>query len=242
MVALDTASSDRLASLEANATRAGTLIVLDHHATNPGFGHVLVLDPAASSTAEIAFRLVERIGIALTPAAAAALYAGVVTDTGRFQYQAVRPETLRLAAELRTHPFDHARLAQMLFEDNSFRYLRLMAVALERLTLVPKARLVWTHLRAADLVASGVSITETDDLIDVIRTAREADVACVFKEQQGGKLKASLRSRGGTDVGAIAQAFGGGGHRLAAGYTSALGLEGSVAALVAAIRGAEVPA
>jgi bifunctional oligoribonuclease and PAP phosphatase NrnA len=242
MVALDTASPDRLAALLPNAERAGVLVVLDHHASNPGFGDVLILDPAATSTAEVAYRLMGRIGGAIPDQAAAFLYAGMITDTGRFQYQAVTPETLRVAADLRTFGFDHARLARALYEDSSIAALRLTGRALERLTLVPEADLIWTHLTHADLAATGAQLSETDDLVDAVRMAREADVACVIKEQRDGKLKVSLRSRGATDVGGVAVALGGGGHRLAAGYTSRVNLEGSVRALIDAlhaVRGAE---
>jgi phosphoesterase RecJ-like protein len=235
MVALDTASSDRLGVLEANAKRATELIVFDHHRTNPGFGSILVLDPTASSTAELVFRAIERMGGELPDAAAAWLYAGVVADTGRFQYEMTTPETLRVAAELRRHTFDHARMGQALFEDNSIAYLRATSTALERIAFVPEASLLWTYLTQADLAASGAGATDTDDLIDVLRTAREADVAGILKQQKDGRFKVSLRSRGGTDVGSVALAFGGGGHRLAAGYTAAGGLEESARLLVEAL-------
>jgi len=232
MVALDTASPDRLGVLEANAKKAREVIVFDHHKTNAGFGSIVVLDPSASSTAELVFRVVERMGGDLPDSAAACLYAGVVADTGRFQYEMTTPETLRVAAALRRHPFDHARMGQALFEDNSVGYLRAAALALERVTHVPEASLLWTYLTQADLANAGAAIAETDDLIDVLRTAREADVACVLKQQRDGRFKVSLRSRGGTDVGSVALAFGGGGHRLAAGYTSNTGLEESARLLV----------
>jgi phosphoesterase RecJ-like protein len=235
MVCLDTASSDRLGVLSAQLARAGEVVVIDHHKTNPGFGSILVLDPAASSTAELVVRLVERMGGEFTDEAAALLYAGIVTDTGRFQYEATTPETLRVAALLRARSFDHARLAQALFEQSSVGYLRLLGVALGRIQLDPAANLVWTYLTQTDLSSSGVDITETDDLIDVVRTASEADVSCVLKQQRDGRFKVSLRSRGATDVGAIALANGGGGHRLAAGYTSETGLEDSVNAIVQAL-------
>jgi phosphoesterase RecJ-like protein len=176
------------------------------------------------------------MGRTLRDEAAACLYAGVVTDTGRFQYQAVTPETLRVGADLREYRFDHARLAQHLFEDNTLPYLKVMAVALDRLTLVPEVSLVWTHLTKDDLAATSVTLQDTDDLIDVVRTAREADVACVIKQQRDGRFKVSLRSRGSTDVAAVAQAFGGGGHRLAAGYTSKTALQPTADALVEALR------
>lgn len=236
LVALDTASPDRLGVLAENAERAAQVIVVDHHRTNPGFGSIVVLDPAASSTAELVFRLVQRMGGGLPDEAAACLYAGLVTDTGRFQYEATSPETLRVAAELRSHRFDHSRMSQALFEDNTLGYLRVLAAALARLVHDPEASLAWTYVTQADLARVSVAMSDTDDLIDIVRTAREADVACVLKQQRDGRFKVSLRSRGGTDVGSIAQAFGGGGHRLAAGYTSASGVEGAVRSLVQALK------
>jgi phosphoesterase RecJ-like protein len=159
-----------------------------------------------------------------------------VTDTGRFQYEATTPETLRVAAELRRHPFDHAALGQAFFEDGSLSYLRLLSTALDRVTHVPDVDLVWTYVTQADLVRAGIELGDLDDLIDVIRTAREADVACVVKQQRDGRFRVSLRSRRATDVGSIAAAFGGGGHRLAAGYTARGGLEEAAGQLVDALR------
>jgi len=236
MVALDTASPDRLGGLAARAQKARECVVVDHHRTNPGFGTVVVLDPDASSTCELVFRLTDRIQGDLPDGAAAWLYAGLLTDTGRFQYQATTPESLRVAAALREHDFDHARLGQVLFEDSSLGYLRALAIALARVVHLPEADLVWTYLTQADLAELGASMGETDDLIDVVRTAREADVTCVVKQQRDGRFKVSLRSKGATDVGSVAAAFGGGGHRLAAGYTSDVGPEASVETLVRALR------
>jgi phosphoesterase RecJ-like protein len=236
MVALDTASPDRLGMLAGHAKRAGEVVVVDHHRTNPGFGSVVVLDPEASSTAEIAFRLIERMGGDLPDRAAACLYAGIITDTGRFQYGATTPETLRVAAALRSHPFDHVAMGQALFEDGSMGWLQVLAVALERATLQPQDDLVWTYLLQGDIRRQAISMADTDDLIDVVRTAREADVACVVKQQRDGYFKVSLRSKGATDVGSIALSFGGGGHRLAAGYTSRTGVEETIRALTAALR------
>src|SRR5205823_6313617 len=115
MVTCDCASSDRLVSLLAPAQRAKELIWIDHHRSNEGLGTIPLIDPDASSTCELVFLLAERIGGELPDDAAVCLYAGLVTDTGRFQYEAVRPDTLRVAARLREHPFDHARLVQGLY-------------------------------------------------------------------------------------------------------------------------------
>ncbi|HEX9377094.1 MAG TPA: bifunctional oligoribonuclease/PAP phosphatase NrnA [Actinomycetota bacterium] len=236
MVTLDCASEDRLGQLQARAAKATEVVWIDHHATNPGLGTVSVIDPAASSTAELVWRLLKVVGGEIPVESALCLYAGLVTDTGRFQYQSVTPATLELAGELRRFPFDHARLAQALFEDNRLAYLRLLGTALHRLELDEEAGLLWTYLTQADLQQAGLGVGETDDLIDVIRTAREADVAAVLKQQRDGRFKVSMRSRGDHDVAAVAGAFGGGGHRLAAGFTAKTGLEDTVRDLAARLR------
>jgi phosphoesterase RecJ-like protein len=99
---------------------------------------------------------------------------------------------------------------------------------------------VWTYVTQADLAAAGVGPGETDDLIDVIRTDRDVDVAALVKQQPDGRFKVSVRSRGGHDLAAVATAFGGGGHRLAAGYTSNDGPSETVERLVTALRGERV--
>ena len=235
MVTCDVASLDRLASLGGAAVRAKTLIWIDHHVTNDGLGTIPIVDPSASSTCELVWRLVKELGGEIQIETAMCLYAGLVTDTGRFQYEAVKPDTLRLAAELREFPFEHTRLVQALYEDNGVAYLGLLGIALGRVRVEPGADLVWTYLTRADLEAADVLPGETDDLIDVVRTAREADVAAVIKQQRDGQFKVSLRSRGGHDVAAAASRFGGGGHRLASGYTSSQGLVATVESLKGAL-------
>ena len=238
LVTLDAAHLDRLGGLQHFLDKAATTICIDHHRTNPGFGTVHLIDPDAAATAQIVLRLIERMGGQLSPAVATCLYAGLVTDTGRFQYEAATPEVLRAAATLREQAFDHAALAQALYEDSSLAYLRLLGVALARTEHVPNRALVYTYLTRKDLKEHQVPIQETDDLIDIVRSARETDVAAVLKEQREGGFKVSLRSRGKTDVASVAERFGGGGHRLAAGYSFAGPLEDAVASLVEALPAA----
>jgi phosphoesterase RecJ-like protein len=238
MVTCDCASFDRLAMLGHAASRARELIWIDHHRSNDGHGTIRLVDPAASSTCEMVGRLIDVMGGTMTADVAACLYAGLVTDTGRFQYQATTPETLRFAARLREHDFDHSAMVQALYEDNPRPFLEVLGIALGRLQHVPEVDLVWTYLLQEDMRAHDVHPAETDDLIDVIRTARDTDVAAVLKQQRDGHFKVSVRSRGRHDLAAAAAAFGGGGHRLAAGYTSQHGPAGTIERLVAVLAGA----
>jgi phosphoesterase RecJ-like protein len=236
MVTCDCASFDRLGALGGPASRSRELIWIDHHRSNDGSGTIRLVDGAASSTCELVLRMIDAMGGPVERDVAICLYAGLVTDTGRFQYQATTPETLRIAARLREHDFDHAALVRALYEDQEPGALRLLGVALGRMTEVADPGVVWTYVTQADFAEARVGPADTDDLIDVLRTARGPDVAVVLKQQRDGRFKVSMRSRGAHDLSAVAAAFGGGGHRLAAGYTSEHGPQGTIDELVSALR------
>jgi phosphoesterase RecJ-like protein len=236
MVVFDVASPDRLGELAGPAGRAGTLIVVDHHASNAGFGDIVVIDPGASSAAQLAFYLIRELGWPLDPAVATALLTGIVSDTGRFQYSSTDGETLRVAADLLEAGAQPDEIGQQLFESAPFGYLHATAAVLSRALLEPDLHFVWSVLYAADLEAAGIGPEDTDALIDDLRIAREADVTLLAKEDERG-WKLSLRSRGRVDVGSIALDLGGGGHHNAAGCTVPGSLEAAVDAIRSRLRG-----
>jgi len=238
MVTCDCAAFDRLGVLGAAADAATELIWIDHHRSNDGRGTIRLVDPDASSTCEVVARLLDAIGGDISDESAICLYAGLVTDTGRFQYEAATPETLRLAARLREHPFDHARLSQVLYENNRAAYLDVLGVAMDRAELDAADGLVWTYVLWSDFERAGADPSVADDLIDVLRATRDADTAALVKQQRDGRFKVSVRSRGARDLSAVAAAFGGGGHRLAAGYTSDVGPAETIRRLREAVTGA----
>jgi phosphoesterase RecJ-like protein len=106
-----------------------------------------------------------------------------------------------------------------LYEESPFAYLHVAGAVLSRAELVPEVSLVWSRLKPEDLAAVGIGYEQADGLIDLIRVAEEAEVACLLRELGEGKTKGSLRSRGAADVGAVAAGLGGGGHHNAAGFT-----------------------
>ncbi|NNC91383.1 MAG: bifunctional oligoribonuclease/PAP phosphatase NrnA [Acidimicrobiia bacterium] len=220
MVTFDAADRSRLGSLAAASEAAGTLIVVDHHVTNAGFGHINLIDGQAAASAIIAYDLIRRLDWPLDEEAALALLLGVVTDTGRFQYSNTSSRTFRVAADLVEAGAHPEAIGQMVYEHAPFGFLAVAGAVQQRAVLEPEISLVWSELRAADIDAAGITAVETEGLIDYIRIAREVDVAILFTEVPEG-TKASLRSRAQVDVGELAAAFGGGGHARAAGFTVA---------------------
>lgn len=235
MVTFDCGSMQRLGDLAIPAQAAGTLVVLDHHASNDRFGSVNVVDTGAAATAVVVRELARRLGWPLTRDAALCLYTGLVTDTGRFQYDNTTPAVFELAQELATFDLPIAEITRQLFEEHSFRYLKMVGACLARAELDRELGFVATWVTNFDLDGFDVSIDETEGLIDLVRRTSEAEVACVCKETAEG-IRVSLRSVSDLDVGAVAARFGGGGHQYAAGFVAPYPVTGVLEGIKAAIR------
>ena len=224
MVTFDVASVDRLGLLAGRARSAGTLIVLDHHGSNPGFGTVNLIDPSAAATAVLAARLIDLLGVPFTVPIASGLYTGLVTDTGSFRFSTT-PQVHRLAARLIEAGVDPDAFARELLDRAPFGFLRVLSAALGRAVLEPGEAgghgLVWTTVTRQDRAAAGEMPYEVaESVIDVVRRTGEAEVAVVFKEADDGCWHVSVRSKELVDVARACVALGGGGHSRAAGFTT----------------------
>lgn len=235
-LAVDCAGADRLGRLRERMEKAGALINLDHHTSNTRFGAVNVIDETASSSAELVLQLLVRMGAEITRDVATCLYTGLVTDAGRFSYASVTPRTHATAAFLLQRGVPVDEISQRLYESFPFPFLKVLGRVLERARLETDPPVVVSHVTQDDLRECGIVMDDTDELINTLRAIRGCDVALLLKELEDGNWKGSLRSKGGTDVQAIASRLGGGGHRLAAGFTSEQGLEETVEAVRAALR------
>jgi bifunctional oligoribonuclease and PAP phosphatase NrnA len=229
MLTFDCGSMNRLGDLEASAKSAGQLIVIDHHISNDRYGSINVIDPDAAASGSLVHRLIGALGLPLNREAAVCLYAALVCDTGRFQYDTTTPAVFDMARELAEFDVPISSLSRSLFEEHRFAYLQLLGDVLGRARLVPERRFVWTSVTQRDLRDHDVTMEEVEGLIDIVRRTSEAEVACVLKEEADGSVRVSLRSLSDVDVRCIAEAEGGGGHRFAAGFTSADSVDDVVA-------------
>ena len=229
LVVLDTSSRDRLGVLAELPERSGGVVVIDHHAHSgehpdtrlPG---VHLVDAASAATAVVVEELLQRMSVDLDATTATLLYVGLVTDTGSFQHSVTTDAVHGVAARLLEAGVQPDVVARRLWGTKPFAFQHVLGAALTRAELEAEAAggrgLVWTVVAQEELRHTGLSLDDVESVIDIIRSAREADVAVVLKEDVDGSFRVSTRSRGGTDVGAVCVALGGGGHRLAAGFTS----------------------
>jgi phosphoesterase RecJ-like protein len=229
MMTFDCGSMNRLGDLEASAKSAGQLVVIDHHISNDRYGSINVIDPDAAASGSLVHRLIGALGLPLNRDAAVCLYAALVCDTGRFQYDTTTPAVFDMARELMEFDVPVSSLSRSLFEEHRFAYLQLLSDVLGRAQLVPERRFVWTSVTQHDLREHDVTIEEVEGLIDIVRRTAEAEVSCVLKEEADRSVRVSLRSLGDVDVRRIAELEGGGGHRFAAGFTSPDSVDETVA-------------
>ncbi|MDG4779761.1 bifunctional oligoribonuclease/PAP phosphatase NrnA [Micromonospora sp. WMMD961] len=237
VICFDAASESRLGELAGRLSSAGGALVLDHHASNPGFGTVNLVDPSAAATSVVAEQLLTRLGVVVDRAIAECLYVALTTDTGSFRFAATTPAVHEMAARLLATGISPGDISRRVFDTRPFGAVRLFGDVLGRAQLEPAAAggqgLVWTFATLDDLARHDQRPYVLEALIDSVRCTAEADVGCVLKQTTSGEWAVSMRSKGAVDVSRVAVALGGGGHTFAAGFTG----RGSVEQVVESIRG-----
>ena len=215
--ALDTVA-DRLGEAQPYFEKAGKRINIDHHVSNVnGCGDVNFVDPHASSTSELIYRLVGKEG--LDREIAQALYMGMAHDTGCFQYSCTSPDTLRAAADLISFGFDFSRLIQETFFEKTYLQAQILGRALLESIRFMDGRCVVSVLSRKILDFYGAGPQDLEGIVSQLRGITGVECAIFMYETRVQEYKVSLRSSEKVDVAAIASYFGGGGHVRAAGCT-----------------------
>ncbi len=224
LIAVDCAKVDRIGPDRAPEERARLVVNIDHHHDNSRFGDINLIAPEASSTGELLRDVFRELGVELTAEIAEPLYIALVTDTGRFQYSSTTPKSYRLAAELIEAGADFHAVFKQVYESLELAKLKLLARALDRTRVLEGGRMIVSHLLRTDFAEVGAVEAYSEGIIDFLRAVEGAELAVLIREpprDTGPARRVSLRSSiDELDVSAIARAFGGGGHRQAAGFSS----------------------
>lgn len=198
---------------------AGKRVVIDHHATQDDLGATQFVTTSAEANCRLIYEAVRALGYTPDPVAAQALFIGLATDTGWFRHGNTRPDSFELAGELARLGVNATEVYRRIYESSQLGRLRLSGVVLERATPFLQGYVVGSEILIGDWDRVGARREDAEDLIDFIRVLDGTDIAFVLVERELGETRASLRSRGATDVAKLAQTFGGGGHKNAAGFT-----------------------
>jgi phosphoesterase RecJ-like protein len=218
VVATDCAAHDRLGRCADHIEHRGKFINIDHHASNTKYADLNWVSPREPSTGELIFDLCRWAGWKITQPMANCLFTAVSTDTGSFQYPSTTPETLITAAELVESGAELGRICQEVYQSYPLTRVKLLRHVYSKFRLTHGERTAYFWLRQRDYSRAGASTEESEGLIDHIRAIEGVEVAVVFEQAADDQTRVSWRSKNArVDVAAIAQQFGGGGHKAAAG-------------------------
>ena len=197
-----------------------TVINIDHHITNEGYGDLNHVEDVAAAS-ELIYRLLKQMKVPLDEEMADALYTGISTDTGSFQFSNVTSETHQILSELYQYPYSYANIARRVHHEKTLMQMKMYGAAIGSTTLLNDGTIAWTVLNHKTIDQYGGDINISDDIANIGTNIKGVDISVTLKEVEKDTYRVSLRasSKCDFDVSSIAKSHNGGGHNKASGFT-----------------------
>jgi bifunctional oligoribonuclease and PAP phosphatase NrnA len=238
VVGIEAASMERMEPIWTNAKArlgAATLLNIDHHMSNTGYGDERIFDPHGASVCEVLYRLLGELGWAIDDTIAYCLLTGVVGDTRSFRTSSTTPDTLRVASELIALGAPLNRVSDSVHKHRTAAELAVWGDVLARTR--SEDRILWTSVSDADVRRRGLTIEQIDGIVEFLSDTRDVAASVVFKLHADGRIRLSMRSDGSVDLTKVARLWNGGGHPQASGATlTGVTLEEAEQAVIGAIK------
>ncbi len=235
-VLVDLDALNRLSTVRPFFESCKRTVLIDHHVPHESPGDLRIVDSHSPATASILTNLLLEVEGAVTREVATCLLVGILTDTGGFRYRNTTPEALKQAAVLVEKGANIVEVAEEVYQTKELAAVKLQAAAIDRMQLAENGRLAWSTLPLEVFAETGALEEHNEGIVNDILSVRTVRVAALIREAKPGKVRASLRSRAGFDVAAVARQFGGGGHKNAAGASFSGTIDEAEAQLVEALR------
>ena len=220
VIIVDTSAWQQLGSMaDVIQASAAKRVVIDHHVSSDDLQALELKDIESAATGELICEIGEEFGVTFDAEVANWLYAAIATDTGWFRFPSTSARTMKIAARLMECGAVPHDVYKFVHEQSSLARVRLGGRVLARTQLEAEGRLAWIYADSKDMAETGAVPSDTEGLVNVCLTVGGAEAAFVAVELQTGQIKFSLRSRIPHNVAAVAEQFGGGGHKLASGAT-----------------------
>ena len=216
-MALDCGDEGRLGDAVKYFRTAKKTVCIDHHVSNESFAQENYIFPEASSTSELIYGLLPKERI--TKEIAECIYLGMVHDTGVFQYSCTSAKTMEIAGALMETGIDFTKIVDETFYTKTFVQNKILGKALLEAKLYREGKIIASVITAEDMKNFQVLPKHLDGIVNQLRITKGVEVALFLYENDDGTFKASTRCNGDVDLAKIAVAFGGGGHKKAAGFS-----------------------
>ena len=195
------------------------VVNIDHHTTTELFGNLNWIDSTAAAVGEMIYNLARALGVRITPEIASCIYAALLTDTGSFHFSNTSERTFKIASELVKHGAQPAILSQAIFYQYPYAKIKLIGSVLSTLQCDESGKIAWITMTSNAMKEAGATEEDTDGIITYPLTIGDVEAAAFFRELEDSKYRVSLRSKNRVNVAQVAEQFGGGGHKNAAGFT-----------------------
>lgn len=222
---LDCGDITRVGEAWREVARVATVVNIDHHVSNTGFGQINYVDTRACATAEIVYRLIGALGVPFDRQIATAVYTGILTDTGSFRFSNTTAAAFAIGREMVEAGADPYHVARRVYGTYSLGRIKLLNYALNSIEISKNGKLSIMTITRGMFIETGTQHEDADGLINYARRIEDIRVAALIQEETNGRspeganrYHVSLRSDGTVDVAALAVRFGGGGHPSAAGF------------------------
>ncbi len=217
-IAVDCSDISRIGSRKEVFFKGKQTAMIDHHTTAQTFADFSFIDDSSSSTGEIVYRLLVQMKLKIDSSIAEAIYTAIVTDTGRFMYANTSGATHAIVAELYKTQMDHNKVAIEIYQTKRIEKIKLFNAILGTMELLFEGKCNLAFMTRQMLEDTGAYSEETEGLVEELRSVDSVEIAAFLREEDQG-IKVTMRSKSRADVSRIAEMFGGGGHRKAAGCT-----------------------
>ncbi len=193
------------------------IVNIDHHSTTEAFGNINWVDPTAGAVGEMIYNLAKALGIEVTKEIADCIYTAILTDTGSFHFSNTTERTLKIASELVRRGVEPAKISQALFYSHPFSKIKLMGMVLSTIQRDESGHIAWVTVDHDTMYEAGACDEDADGIVNYALSIDDVVAVAFFKELSSNIWRISLRSKGKNNVAKVAEIFGGGGHRNAAG-------------------------
>lgn len=221
IVVVDCSSPERIGHL-ADEIEGLTTVVFDHHSSGEQFGTYRYIVPRSVSTTLIIMQLYKALDVEISQEIAEHLFFGFATDSGFFRFiNAYRGETLRLAAELVDLGVSPNVMNDRMTGGKSFGYIKYLGKLIDRSESLFDGKVMISSSCLEDSKQYITTDKPSDSLYTMLLSVQGVEVVLFFKELEGERTEVGFRSshQSSINVGALAESFGGGGHKKAAGAT-----------------------
>ena len=216
-ISLD-AATDKLLNVWVKYFReADQRIVIDHHSTNTMFGDINYVDLSAPACAQVVYMLIKHYRWKITPEIGTCIMAGIITDTGGFQYSGVSRDTFNIAAELLDAGVNISKVYKKVFDTKTKSSFELRRIALDRMEFLEDDKIAFTYIINEDERKVNAGVGDYEGIVSEGRSIEGVEVSIFLHELKDGEFKISLRSNSYVNVSDVCIMFGGGGHIRAAG-------------------------